>query len=95
MYFNHVFLDIMANLMDILFASSDEEEDQPRIRRIRDLTNPFDGFSDQLILTATRHGQWTLAHPVPSSESVGWLVGCQVGRLVAELVVFAVTWLVC
>jgi len=78
MYFNHVFLDIMANLMDILFASSDEE-DQSRLRRIRDLTNPFDGFSDQLILTATRHGQWTLAHPVPSSESVGWLVARLVG----------------
>jgi len=33
-----------------------------------------------------RHGQWTLAHPVPSSESVGWLVGCHVGWLVAGLV---------
>jgi len=46
--------------------------------------------------TLSRHGQWTLAHPVPSSESVGWLVGCQVGWLVAAgLVVFAVTWLIC
>jgi len=33
-----------------------------------------------------RHGQWTLAHPVPSSGSVGWLVGCQVGWLVAGLI---------
>jgi len=44
----------MANLLDILFASSDEEEDQPRIRRIRDLTNPFDGFSEQQIYNRYR-----------------------------------------
>jgi len=28
-------------------------------------------------------------------RSVGWLVGCWVDRLVAELVVCAVTWLFC
>jgi len=40
----------MANfLLDLIYGSEDEDEEPPRIRRMKDLTNPFDGFSNRQI----------------------------------------------